>query len=88
MDFIKGVLTIDTINANHINNADDNEGNLEDNNSNSEFDILSKPTYFSNGLKIISAKKLVKLMGTLKQIIINENLLMKILKLEDFLLQS
>lgn len=60
LDFIKGVLTIDTINANHINNADDNEGNLEDNTSNSEFDILSKPTYFSNGLKIISAKKISK----------------------------
>lgn len=66
MDFIKGVLTIDTINANHINNADDNEGNLEDNTSNSEFDILSKSTYFSNGLKIISAKKISKVDGYFK----------------------
>lgn len=59
LDLINGVLTIDTINVKNLNITSES-GDDNSNTSSSEIDIISRPTYFSNGLKILDSETVSK----------------------------
>lgn len=58
IDLENGILSIDTINVKYLNVYNDNDN--ETNSSNSEFDIINKPTYFSGGIKIETSSEVDK----------------------------
>lgn len=53
-----GILSIDTINVKNLNIESESKDESED--SNSEIDIINKPTYFSGGIKIQTSKEIDK----------------------------
>lgn len=57
-----GSLTIDTIRTKHLTVTESSDDSEEDENgSDSDFEIINKKTYFSNGIQISSSKKIDKM---------------------------
>lgn len=55
-------LTIDTIRTKHLTVTESSDDSEEDENgSDSDFEIINKKTYFSNGIQILSSKKIDKM---------------------------
>lgn len=62
LDLENSILTINTIRANSIiNSSESSDSNLQDTESNSNIDIINKPTYFSNGIQLLSAVAIDKM---------------------------
>lgn len=61
LDLENSILTINTIRVNSIINSSESEDSNSQEESNSNIDIINKPTYFSNGIQLLSVATIDKM---------------------------
>jgi hypothetical protein len=61
LDLENSILTINTIRVNSIINSSESEDSNSQEESNSNIDVINKPTYFSNGIQLLSVATIDKM---------------------------